>query len=304
MSLSSLEQLRHFEIPGKVAFFKDANGLIKINITTAFSTAEVYLQGAHVTAFQKKGEDPMLFMSSSGRMARGNMLHGGIPLCFPWFGKHAHEELSHGFARLHPWDLKLVGVTSKGSVLLHFELPQEFFKAAGWLPVVAMYRIVVGEKLKLDFQVCNPPTNTESFLCEDCFHSYFLVDDVEQVTIRGLKDHHYLDKTQDLVSKLELSDEIRITQETNRIYLNATGTVDIHDPLKKRIIRIEKKGSLSTVLWNPWIENAKSIPDFDPEDFKKMICVESGNVGQYAKEIPPGETWCLFVDLSTIKDAS
>jgi D-hexose-6-phosphate mutarotase len=360
---SFLDHWKKFEIPGSVVFSQDDDGLDKINITTEFSTAEVYLQGAHVTAFQKKGEDPMLFMSSSGRMARGTMLHGGIPLCFPWFGKRDGEALSHGFARLHPWDLtrilhldhlrkpgsqmdvaleshfdlggrdsysptskcspalphqpsqppshdqseisglKLVEVTSQGSIMLEFHLPQELMKAAGWLPVSTIYRVVVGETLSLQLQVTNPPTNTESFFYEECFHSYFLVEDVEKVTIHGLKDLHYLDKTENLVSKLELSDAMPITQETNRIYLNSTEPIEIHDPLKKRIIRIEKQASRSTVVWNPWIENAKSIPDFAPEDYKKMLCVESGNVGKYSQELAPGGALDLSVELSSRKDS-
>lgn len=300
---SFLDHWKKFEIPGVIAFSQDGDGFDKINITTEVSTAEIYLQGAHVTAFQKKGEDPMLFMSSSGRMARGAMLHGGIPLCFPWFGKREGEALSHGFARLHPWDLQLVGITRDGFVLLEFELPQELMASAGLLPVKVRYRIIVGETLRLDLQVANPPASTESFFYEDCFHSYFLVEDIEQVTIHGLKDHRYLDKTEDLASKLELSDVISINKEMNRIYLNSTGPIEIHDRLKKRIIRIEKHASRSTVVWNPWIENAKLIPDFAPGDYKKMLCVESGNVGEYRQEAPPGATCGLFVELSTIQDA-
>jgi D-hexose-6-phosphate mutarotase len=299
---SFLNHWKKFEIPETVVFSQDDDGFNKINITTASSTAEIYLQGAHVTSFQKKGEDPMLFMSSSGRMARGKMLHGGIPLCFPWFGNREGETLSHGFARLHSWDLKLVSVTAEGSVMLEFQLPQELMKAAGWMSVNVNYRVIVGEKLSLQLIVTNPSASTESFFYEECFHSYFLVENIDKITIQGLKDLHYLDKTENLVSKIELSDAIPITQETNRIYLNSTEPIEIHDFLKKRIIRIEKYSSRSTVVWNPWLKNAKLIPDFGPEDYKKMICVESGNVGQYSKELPPGATACLSLDLSTRRD--
>ncbi|MCF7729756.1 MAG: D-hexose-6-phosphate mutarotase [Chthoniobacterales bacterium] len=300
---SFLDHWKKFEIPGTVIFSQDDDGFNKINVTTASSAAEIYLQGAHVTSFQKKGEDPMLFMSSSGRIARGKMLHGGIPLCFPWFGNRQGETLSHGIARLHPWDLKLCGVTAQGSVILEFQLPQKFMKDAGWMPVNVNYRVIVGEKLSLQFNVTNPPTSKDSFFYEECFHSYFLVENIDKITIHGLKDLHYLDKTENLVSKLELSDAIPITQETNRIYLNSTEPIEIHDSLKKRTIRIEKYSSHSTIVWNPWMKNAKLIPDFDPEDYKKMLCVESGNVGAYSRELSPGATACLSLDLSTRRDA-
>lgn len=35
-----------------------------------------------------------------------------------------------------------------------------------------------------------------------------------------------------------------------------------------------------TVVWNPWIEKAKSMADFGDDEYKKMICVESGYVNE------------------------
>ncbi|MFZ4115917.1 MAG: D-hexose-6-phosphate mutarotase [Chthoniobacterales bacterium] len=300
-SNTDLDQWKHFEIPGKVAFSKDSDGLVKINIATPQSSAEVYLQGAHVTAFQQHGEDPMLFMSASGRMSRGTMLHGGIPICFPWFGNRPGEKLSHGFARLYPWDLITATVNAQEEVELLFQLPQTLLKESGWLPVETFYRVTIGEKLTLELNVNN--TTQELFSYEECLHAYFLVGDIGETTIHGLKDLHYLDKTEDLISKLEHEDEIPITQETNRIYLNSTAPIEIHDRAQKRTIRIEKNFSHSTVVWNPWSEKAKTLPDFAPDDFKQMLCVESGNVGEFAKELPPGKVSVLQVQLSIVKKA-
>lgn len=296
---SNLEQWKQFEIPGKVALCKDADGFIKINVTTSQSSAEVYLQGAHVTFFQKKGEDPMLFMSSSGHIIRGKMLHGGIPICFPWFANREGEKLSHGFARLHPWDLIKTTMNEQEEVELVFQFPIAFLKAAGWLPVEVFYHVTIGEKLKLELKVHN--TTQELFSYEECFHSYFLVSDINEATIHGLKGLHYLDKTEDLISKLENLDEIPIAGEMNRIYLDSTAPIKIHDRSKKRAIRIEKNNSYSSVVWNPWSEQAKTISEFAPDDYKQMLCVESGNVRERAKKLYPGDSSSLEVTLSTNK---
>lgn len=38
--------------------------------------------------------------------------------------------------------------------------------------------------------------------------------------------------------------------------------------------------SVHLVLWNPWIENAQKMSDFDDEGYKNMICVEPGAVSE------------------------
>jgi glucose-6-phosphate 1-epimerase len=39
-----------------------------------------------------------------------------------------------------------------------------------------------------------------------------------------------------------------------------------------------------TVTWNPWIEKAKAMGDFSPDDgYKNMVCVEVGAVDGWQK---------------------
>ena len=44
-------------------FLKGRGGLPKVDVTTPWSTAEIYLLGAHVTHFGRHGEPPLLFLS-------------------------------------------------------------------------------------------------------------------------------------------------------------------------------------------------------------------------------------------------
>jgi D-hexose-6-phosphate mutarotase len=85
----------------------------------------------------------------------------------------------------------------------------------------------------------------------------------------------------------------------DRLYLNATGTVEILDPRLGRKIRVEKQGSASTVVWNPWIAKSRQMPDFGDEEYERMICVESGNVASNSISLPPGGSSTLTVKLSS-----
>jgi D-hexose-6-phosphate mutarotase len=77
------------------------------------------------------------------------------------------------------------------------------------------------------------------------------------------------------------------------------GPVEIIDPGLGRKIQVEKSGSKSTVLWNPWITKAQQMPDFGNDEYKQMVCVESGNVASNKVTLPPGRTASLKVVLSS-----
>ena len=66
MPVIAERQLRD-DIPGRVAFLDGKGDLPMIEVSSAWSTAEIYLNGAHVTHFQKKEEPPLLFMSRCSR---------------------------------------------------------------------------------------------------------------------------------------------------------------------------------------------------------------------------------------------
>lgn len=289
-------KLEQFSIPGKIAFSCDQEGYWKATIETAWSRAEIYLQGAHVTSFQKKGEAPLLFMSSSARVGRAHMLHGGIPLCFPWFANREGEKLSHGFARVSLWEL--FETTDSGEeVLLRFRLPHGVFAAAGWAPVDAELTVCVGKTLTLALKVHN--STQENFCYEECFHSYFFVGDITKASVHGLCGLTYLDKTEEFATKVEQANEVTFGGEVNSVYLNSSEPLEIHDDAHQRMIRVEKTNARSTVVWNPWKENAKKIIDFNPDDYQKMLCVEAGNVKEAALQLAPGETSEMTMTLST-----
>jgi len=109
-----------------------------------------------------------------------------------------------------------------------------------------------------------------------------------------------LDKVANFAKKTETEDAIKITSEVDRVYLDATGTVDIHDARLGRVIRVAKKNSASTVVWNPWIAKAQQMPDFGNDEYPKMVCVESGNVNANKVTLAPGKKSTMKVTLSSV----
>jgi glucose-6-phosphate 1-epimerase len=284
------------KVLGRVTFLDGRGDLPMLEVTTPWSNAEIYLHGAHVAHFKKKDEPPLLFLSQCSRFAAGQPIRGGIPVIFPWFGQR--EGLGqHGFARVKAWELKEVAPAEDGSVNVRFQFP-ECPEASGFPPFTADYIVTVNQSLTLQLKVTNRSQNQE-FLFENCLHTYFAVSDVTAIAVSGLKGASYLDKVASFLEKTETSEAIRISSEVDRIYLNSTGRVEILDPRLGRRILVEKSGSASTVLWNPWIAKAQQMPDFGNEEYEQMVCVESGNVAANSINLPPGATSTLTVRLSS-----
>jgi D-hexose-6-phosphate mutarotase len=296
MTTSTIQHDPEGRSPGRVAFLDGQNELPMIEIATAWSTAELYLHGAHVTQFRKRDEPPLLFMSQCSRFTENQPIRGGIPVIFPWFGPR--EGLpQHGFARLKTWDLKELLPAADGSVSLRFRLP-DYPEASTLAPFTADYVVSVKDTLTLELIITNCSAD-EVLNFEGCLHTYFEVGDCTAISIRGLKGVSYLDRVDNFARKVQTGEVIKIGAEVDRTFLDATGPVEILDPVFGRRIRVEKQGSASTVVWNPWIAKSQQMPDFGNEEYKHMVCVESGNVAANEIKLPPGQSQTLTVTLSS-----
>jgi len=203
----------------------------------------------------------------------------------------------HGFARNQTWELKEVSHGSKNTTV-KLSLP-ESAESAEFPKFGAEYFITIGETLVLELKITN--RSNESFSFDNCLHTYFEVGEIGAVSVVGLKGVEYLDKVGVSARKRETAEQIMFSGETDRVYLSTSSCVEIRDPKLQRKIIVEKEGSTSTVVWNPWIIKSKAMADFGDEEYLRMVCVESGNVSENKLVLPPGKTSSLKVALRTIK---
>lgn len=295
MPKATADQFKPLEIEGRITVLEGNGELLKIEANAGRSAAEIYLHGAHVTDFRRPDEPPLLFLSRCSRFSADQPIRGGVPVIFPWFGPREGEP-AHGFARLAEWGLHEATATPEGGLTLRFGLSQ----MDRWATVSqfnANYVVTITDRLELELILTNLSANQE-LPVETCLHSYFSVGDIDAVEVTGLKGLSYLDKVENFALKQQGRDPLKIDSEVDRAYLDATGTVEIRDDQLRRIIRIEKSGSASTVVWNPWAAKAQQMPDFGDEEYRQMLCVESGNVGRNRVVLPPGRSATLKVAIS------
>lgn len=284
------------ELPG--VELTTAHGLPAVRVSTEIASGLVFLQGAHVAAWEPTGRGPVIWMSENAVYAKGKALRGGIPICFPWFGAHPeHKQYpAHGFARTRDFSYNGARRTADGGSELELALHNDAQTEALFPHAfTARLRVAFGKTLGLELLVSNDSERPFSF--EEALHSYFCVADVEQVSVHGLQGSSYADKVQGMARFTENENELRLTGETDRVY-ESTAACTIRDPKAGRALRIEKADSAATVVWNPWPEKAAQMSDLGASAWPRMLCVESANVGTSRILLGPGETHILRVGVS------
>lgn len=273
-----------------------------LKIRAPQSEAEIYLHGAHLTHFQKTGEQPLLFMSKRSWFEADKAIRGGVPICFPWFGPRPGQP-SHGLVRTLTWELAETSIEPDGRTKVRLVLPtiakQLGSNSCGYDSLRAEFLVIVGDELAMELIVKNESPD-KVLEVENCLHTYFHVSDINAVSITGLCGAPYLDNTSgnNGERKNDHNTVLTIHEEINRLYLNNTSTVGIRDENFGRLIRVDKTNSQSTVIWNPWTTQ-KMPADFDPTEHKNMVCVESGNIRDDKITLTPSASTSLKVILSS-----
>ena len=281
-------------IPEQVMFREDAGGMTVVEVKNSYSTATIALQGAHVLSWSPVDAHPVIWLSDDARFLPGKSIRGGVPVCWPWFGAHKTESSfpAHGFARTMMWSVVETRTLDNGETRLVFRLAQDESTRDMWPYSTQLEcRITVGKTLDIDLVTSN--TGNVPVVIGDALHTYFNVADVRQVSIYGLEGCPYLDKL-DSFKRKQQSGAVRIDQEVDRIYLESEQDCIIEDPGFARRIKISKRGSHSTVVWNPWAETAASMGDLGESGYLNMVCVETANAAYDIVTIAPGDEHHLW----------
>jgi glucose-6-phosphate 1-epimerase len=285
---------KEFDIPDALRFEDAPGGLVRAVISTPAAEADLYLQGAHVVHWAPRGHRPVLFVSPRSLFAPGKAIRGGVPVIFPWFGARGDGQPgpAHGFARSMEWTVEGTRLHDHGKVEIALALsPNEATRGFGYAAFQLRFRATIGSALEMELETRND--STEPFTYEEALHTYFSVADVHQASVSGLEGTTCIDKTDGFKRKQSGGDPIRIAKETDQVHLNTRATCVLHDPVWKRRIMVDKTGSDSTVVWNPWIEKTRGMSDMAPDDWKGMICIESANAADNAVHLSPGASHSL-----------
>jgi len=292
-----------FSIPGVTRILRGNGNLPKILIETGSATAEIYLYGAQVTSWKPAGAGEVLFVSEKSYWEAGRAIRGGIPVCFPWFRAKVDDPHAptHGFVRTKEWQVESISMDPGNSASVCLSTASDESTRRWWPCDFRLeYRIAVGTSLRLQLVMKNSGQTALRF--EEALHTYFKVGDVERVRVRGLDGVAYLDN-RDGNREMTRPGDLILSRQTDNAYKDSVGPVEIIDPLLGRILKTEKQGSASTIVWNPWSDGASSMSDLGDQEWRGMLCAEGANILTSAVNLDPGQSHAMTVTIGVVGES-
>lgn len=289
MLMEAARLAKQFDIPKAIRFEDLPGGLVRAVISTPEAEADLYLQGAHLAHWTPRGHRPVLFVSPKSLFAPGKAIRGGVPIIFPWFGPRGDGKPgpTHGVARTLEWTMESAKLREDAKMEITLALASDDATRRLFNSAFGMrFRVTLGSELEMELDIRND--GNEPFTYEEALHTYLAIGDIRQVSVSGLEGTTYIDKTDGFKRKKQDLELVRIAKETDQVHLSATANCTIDDPVWNRRIIIEKSGSNSTVIWNPWMDKTKGMSDMAAEGWREMLCVETANVADNAVRLSPG----------------
>lgn len=265
------------------------NGMPKVALShPTGGTAEIYLNGAHCTSWIPAGGAEVLFMGKTAAFAPGDPIRGGIPVVFPQFANTGPLP-QHGFARKTEWKVAEEEEASdqmKVKLVLQDdhktrELWDHHFRTE--------LTVSLGEKsLEVKLDVKN--IGDDHFAFTAALHTYIAVADIRESAIRGLTGKWYVDKTQGGIEVKDEAKKLVVADEIDRVYLGAPKKIEVEDRGNSRRIEVRAAGFKDAVIWNPWAEKVTGFIGLDNDDYARMVCIESAQIGSSVK-LKPNASW-------------
>ena len=298
----TIEQLNaRYGAPGRIVFHQGFAGYPNVVIANKFGAAEVSLLGANVLSYRPTGHSNVLFRSEKRDYNRGESIHGGIPVCWPQFGRRFSQDLpQHGFARLMVFEVRGTEYTEEMTeVTLGLRDDAETRKL--WPHAFDVtYKVSVSMKLNLTLTTKNTGTAPFDFSCG--FHPYFLVRDVAGVSVRGLDGVSYVDGRRLEKGAAVLKGDFPATGAPDHIFsfdepkagaplASLKHEFAVLDGGLGRATAMVSSGNARCVVWNPGPD--VRLPDLAADDWKRFVCVEPVSDWPGGRTLAPGAAHTL-----------
>lgn len=266
------------------------NGFACIEVVNDVACAEIALQGGHIFHYARCDEEPLLWLSDESEFSYGKAIRGGVPICWPSFGMQNPKLPQHGFARTCMFSFVSSREIDEGTTEVVLSLRDTDISRALWNNKFELIlKITVSNQLSIELTTLNK--DKKSFTITQALHSYFQISGISNIAIQGLDKKPYLDALTGIIHHQE--GDITFDKEIDRVYQEVDENIILKDT--KRTIELVHSGSLSSVIWNPWIEKGKRMSAMSDEAYKEFVCIETANAYADFKVLEPGESHTLKV---------
>lgn len=287
----NIEELnRSYGAPGRIVFRQGFAGYPEVVIANKYGTAEIALLGANVLSYRPTGHSPVIFRPAKRDYNRGEPFHGGIPVCWPQFGKMFSKELpGHGFAGKMVFEVRGSKYSEDMTeVTLGLKSSDETKKI--W-PYDFDLEYTVSVSMKLNLKLATKNTGRVPFAFSCGYHPYFLVGDFAKVSVRGLDGCGYVDARAAEFVKGVQSGDLKMDEDKDHVFDMPEAPkheLALIDAALKRAIAIVSSGNRHTVVWNPG--EGGEPADMAKGDAKRFLCVEPVGDWPGGRTLEPGRS--------------
>lgn len=261
-------------------------GLPAIALTTpGGAEAIILLHGAHLVSWKPAGGSERLYLSDKAVFEDGSAIRGGVPICFPQFGKTGPLP-QHGFVRNTSWN-KVLARGGDDFAMAVLRITDSPATRAIWPHAFAAEFSVsiTGSRIDMELDVENTGDASLSFTA--ALHTYMNVKEAEEVQLEGLRGQKY----RDLLTGTEHTETgtfVSIERETTRLYKETANPLLLRED--KQALGINAENMPDTVVWNPWEQTCATIADLPANGFRRFLCVEAGAIEQPVT-LEPQQSW-------------
>ena len=241
--------------------------------------------GARVMSFRPTDGEEVLWQADPVQLTDAKWAHGGIPLCWPWFGVNGKVDI-HGTAWREEFRVVSKRQTGRRSELV---LALDGEKAR------VECTVSLGDALKLEMKTIN--TSAQPFSFHAGFHPYFRVGDVTKCTVGGVSPKF---------GASAFTKPISLANPIDDVFPAASGsctTYRLADPVLDRTLYVFAENSTEVNVWNPGAP--KEMPGYIPGDsWRTFACVEPiVGSGLSPVTLAPGDSRTLMMGVEVRKGA-
>jgi len=229
--------------------------------------AIVTLYGAHLVSWKSADGRQRLFCSARSALDGSRAIRGGVPVIFPQFAERGNG-MRHGFARVSTWRLADSGAGHAVFALGAADLAPAIAQAWPHAFELRLRVALQGDTLSLALEVRN--TGADAFGFSSALHTYFLVDALGAVAIKGVQEG-----------------ELRIDDKIDCIYPGIEGAITLAQP--GATLTLVQSGFRDAVVWNPGAADTAALADMEDDEYLRFVCIEPALIEPAT--LLPGAVW-------------
>lgn len=259
------------------------------------SSATVATAGARVLSLRLGGRE-VLWQPAQWLFPGGKGSHGGIFICWPWFGSDGPKNLArHGFARE-----RLFAVREKAGDRLVLGLAadkgtEEIF------PYDFNLEVEFSLTTRLSVTIRTRNVGGDSFEFGGGFHPYLAVGNRDDAVVKGVDG---LPCANGMGELSPWKGDLRVTAACDGLFseTRSFGSYEVVDPLLSRRIGLVSRGTNRLTVWNPGRvgDDARKPGAIGPDGWRRFICVEPVLMEDGKIRLNPGDSHQMSLELTVL----